>query len=125
MTLETLDNYINNIMSLAKKNKEVKNIGRVEYKIKHSNKTKSLYVKFYYSLNCEMYTKTIRFSDHESSYNMSGIIFDSYNKQLSKSEKTKVKELILKSCKRLIRKTGLKTIYKELSKFSKHEFKIN
>lgn len=65
MTLSSLDKFINNYILFLGETKQIKDISRIGTNIKHSKKSESIYVRFYFTVCNQSFKKTIRFSDHE------------------------------------------------------------
>lgn len=116
MTLDQLDKYIKNYITYLKATKSLKNVGEVTFKIKHSKKSKSIYVRLLVVVNDTPFIKTLRFSDHEYTPNRKvlkgykGVIVEP-NKEISKKMKKYIEAVLRKEITNLIYGAGLKTVF--------------
>lgn len=116
MTLDQLDKYIKNYITYLKDTKSLRNVGEVTFKIKHSKKSKSIYVRLIVVVNGTPFIKTLRFSDHE--YTPKRVVIKGYkgvivepNKEISKKMKKYIEAVIRKEITNLIYGAGIKTVF--------------
>ena len=65
MDVTHLSKHIDNYLKYLKNTKALKDIGRIDYTVTASKKSTSVYVKLRLEVMGKVYTKSLRFSDHE------------------------------------------------------------
>lgn len=116
MTLSNLDKYIQTYIHKLQLNKAVSGIQNIEYKIKRSTKSQSLYIQLMMNLYGRTHTKTIRISDHynenvhSDSKNFTDILIKP-NEDLNHEIKRYIEKVIQKRIKELLNKTTLGAMY--------------
>lgn len=117
MTLEQLDQHIAKYLKYLKDTNALRNINELEYKITHSTKSQSLYVKLRVVIMGKSYNKVIRFSDHPyvnknvPQSRVQGLVLKSATKHLSKKEKKRIEATIRKGIRNLLYGAGIDTVY--------------
>lgn len=106
MDVTYLSKHIDNYLKYLKNTKALKSIGRIEYTVTPSKKSTSVYVKLKLEVMGKIYTKSLRFSDHEmsSKYHrktLETVLFKPGH-LLSKKEKKYIEAKIRKAIKLLV-----------------------
>jgi uncharacterized protein YlbG (UPF0298 family) len=101
-----LSKHIDNYLKHLKNTQALKNIGRIHYSIKESKKSISVYVKLSLEIMGNIYTKSIRFSDHQQNKKyyqkrLEDVLFKPGD-LLSKKEKKYIEAKIRKAIKLLV-----------------------
>jgi hypothetical protein len=115
MTLSNLDQYVQTYIHKLQLNKAVSGIQNIEYEIKRSTKSQSLYIYLTLKLFGKAYTKTIRISDHyldnerTHSDHFRGILLNT-NQSLSTYKKKKLEIIIKSKIKELLKRAPLYAI---------------
>lgn len=117
MTLDSLGVFIKNYINYLQETKSLKNAGRVTFKIKHSKISKSIYVRLSVSAGDKVFTKTLRFSDHECAPSnkpiqrkYKGVLVNSEG-SISKRMKKHIETMLRKEITRLIYGANLNVVY--------------
>lgn len=117
MTLEQLDQHVAKYLKYLKDTNALRNISGLEYKITHSTKSQSLYVKLRVRVSGKTYNKTLRFSDHPFTHKripknkVKDCVLESATKQLNKKEKKRIEATIRKGIRNLLYGAGIDTVY--------------
>lgn len=106
MDVTHLSKHIDNYLKYLKRTQALKNIGRIRYSVKESKKSASVYVKLSLEVMGNVYTKSIRFSDHPQNKKyytkkLENVLFKP-RKLLSKKEKKYIEAKIRKAIKLLV-----------------------
>lgn len=106
MDVTYLSKHIDNYLKYLKSTQALKNIERIHYSIKESKKSASVYVKLSLEVMGNIYTKSIRFSDHQQNKKyyqkkLEDVLFKPGN-LLSKEKKKYIEAKIRKAIKLLV-----------------------
>ena len=117
MTLDQLDKHIKNYITYLKATKSLRNVGAITFKIKHSKKSKSIYVRLMVIVNDKPFTKTLRFSDHAYTPKRTAIkgykgVIVEPNKEISKRTKKCIEAVLRKEITNLVYGAGIATVCK-------------
>ncbi|MCV2231239.1 hypothetical protein N7548_00165 [Acholeplasma manati] len=121
MTLSNLDQYIQTYIHKLQLSKAISGIQNIEYSVKRSTRSQSLYIYLMMSLYGKTHTKIIRISDHynalihSESKNFEDILIKP-NEDLNHESKRYIEKVIQKKIKELLRKTTLGAMYHYMDK---------
>jgi hypothetical protein len=116
MTLANLDQYVQTYIHKLQLNKAISGIQNIEYEIKRSTKSQSLYIHLMMNLYGRIHIKTIRISDHynESAHidskNFTDILIKP-NEDLNYEIRRYIEKVIQKRIKEFLNKTTLGAMY--------------
>ncbi|MDG0888312.1 hypothetical protein [Paracholeplasma manati] len=121
MTLSNLDQYIQTYIHKLQLSKAISGIQNIEYSVKRSNRSQSLYIYLMLNLYGKTHTKIIRISDHYNAliHSESKIFEDILikpNEDLNHESKRYIEKVIQKKIKELLRKTTLGAMYHYMDK---------
>lgn len=116
MTLLTLDQYIDTYIHKLQINKSIKDVNNISYKIKHSNKSNSIYIDIQLNVCERMYSRTIRVSDHyldnesTQSKHFCGLLLNP-NQPMSSYKLRTLEKIIDTKIRQLVKRAPLHAIY--------------